>query len=33
MITLEKVGGEWKPKGEVPYIGTIPRQENNFEGE
>lgn len=33
MITLEKVDGVWQPKGEVPYIGTISRQDNNIEGE
>lgn len=32
MITLEKVDGEWKPKGEIPYIGTISRIKNQ-EGE
>ena len=27
MITLEKVDNEWRHKGEIPYIGAIPRTE------
>lgn len=26
MIILEKIDGKWKPKEEVPYIGTIPKE-------
>lgn len=32
MVTLEKIDGDWRIKGNVPYIGTMPRA-NSFEGE